>query len=50
VPNYVDYAVGVAYDFGSGLALYGGVQGANKKAFFGDVNKARAIVMLSKTL
>jgi uncharacterized protein (TIGR02001 family) len=50
VPNYVDYAVGVVYDFGSGLALYGGVQGANKKAFFGDVNKARAIVTLSKTL
>lgn len=50
VPNYVDYAVGVSYDFGSGVALYGGVQGANKKAFFGDVNKARAIVMLSKTL
>ncbi|MEJ7687870.1 MAG: TorF family putative porin [Variovorax sp.] len=49
-PNYVDYAVGVAYDFGSGLALYGGVQGANKKAFYGDVNKARAIVTLSKTL
>lgn len=50
VPNYVDYAVGVSYDFGSGVALYGGVQGANKKAFFGDVNKARAIVTLSKTL
>ncbi|TPG18952.1 TorF family putative porin, partial [Variovorax guangxiensis] len=50
VPNYVDYAVGVSYDFGSGLALYGGVQGANKKGYFGDVNKARGIVMLSKTL
>ena len=50
VPNYVDYALGVSYDFGSGVALYGGVQGANKKAFFGDINKARAIVTLSKTL
>jgi uncharacterized protein (TIGR02001 family) len=50
VPNYVDYALGVSYDFGSGVALYGGVQGANKKNYFGDVNKARAIVMLSKTL
>jgi uncharacterized protein (TIGR02001 family) len=50
VPNYIDYAVGVSYDFGSGLALYGGVQGANKKGYFGDVNKARAIVTLSKTL
>ena len=50
VPNYVDYALGVSYDFGSGVALYGGVQGANKKNFYGDVNKARGIVMLSKTL
>jgi uncharacterized protein (TIGR02001 family) len=50
VPNYVDYGVGVSYDFGSGLSLYGGVQGANKKDFFGDVNKARAIVTLTKTL
>ena len=50
VPNYVDYGVGVSYDFGSGVALYGGVQGANKKGYFGDINKARAIVTLSKTL
>jgi uncharacterized protein (TIGR02001 family) len=50
VPNYVDYALGVSYDFGSGLALYGGVQGANKKNFYGDVNKARAIVTISKAL
>ena len=50
VPNYVDYAVGVSYDFGSGVARYGGVQGANKKNFFGEVNKARAIVSISKTL
>lgn len=50
VPNYVDYGVGLVYDFGSGLSLYGGVQGANKKDFFGDVNKSRAIVTLTKTL
>jgi len=50
VPNYVDYALGVSYDFGSGVALYGGVQGANKKNFFGDVNKARAILTVTKTL
>jgi uncharacterized protein (TIGR02001 family) len=52
IPNYVDYALGVSYDFGSGVALYGGVQGANKKGYaaFNDVNKARAIVTLSKTL
>ena len=41
----------MSYDFGNGLALYGGVQGANKKSSFaGDVNKARAIVTVSKAL
>jgi uncharacterized protein (TIGR02001 family) len=50
VPSYVDYAVGVSYDFGNGLALYGGVQGATKKSYFGDINKARAIVTVSKAL
>jgi uncharacterized protein (TIGR02001 family) len=50
VPNYYDYGVGVAYDFGSGVTLYGGVQGANEKTFFGDINKARAIVTLGKAL
>ena len=50
VPDYTDYSVGVAYDFGSGLSLYGGVAGADKKDFYGDVNKARAIVSLTKTL
>jgi uncharacterized protein (TIGR02001 family) len=50
VPSYVDYAVGVSYDFGNGLALYGGVQGATKKNYFGDINKARAIVTVSKAL
>ncbi len=63
-PSYVDYNVGVAYDFGGGLTLAGSVQGANKKAsynlltatgygFYGDqyqsVNKARFIAALTKT-
>ena len=50
VPNYVDYAVGVSYDFGGGLAAYGGVQAATKRSFYGDSNKPRAIVTLGKTL
>ncbi|RQO51144.1 hypothetical protein DBV14_17350 [Variovorax sp. KBW07] len=33
-PNYVDYNVGLSYDFGSGLSLTGSVQGANKKAAY----------------
>jgi uncharacterized protein (TIGR02001 family) len=32
--SYVDYNVGVSYDFGSGLALAGSVQGANKKSSY----------------
>ncbi|GKT25548.1 TorF family putative porin [Acidovorax sp. SUPP3334] len=50
VPNYMDYSVGGAYDFGSGLSLSAAVVGANKKAFFGPVNKSRLIVALTKTL
>lgn len=50
VPNYVDYSVGGAYDFGAGLSLSAAVAGANKKGFFGDANKARLIVSLTKTL
>ena len=50
VPNYVDYSVGGAYDFGAGLSLSAAIAGANKKGFFGDANKARLIVSLTKTL
>ena len=50
VPNYVDYSVGGAYDLGDGLALGAAVVGANHKAYFGDANKARLIVTLTKTL
>ncbi len=50
VPNYMDYSVGGAYDFGGGLSLGAAVVGANKKAYFGDVNKARLVVTLTKTL
>lgn len=49
VPNYVDYSVGGAYDLGDGFTAAAAVAGANKKAFFGDVNKARLILTLSKT-
>lgn len=50
VPNYMDYSLGGAYDFGDGLSLGAAMVGANKKNFFGDVNKARLIVSLTKTL
>lgn len=50
VPNYIDYSLGGAYDFGGGLSLGAAVVGANKKAFFGDINKARLVVTLSKAM
>lgn len=50
VPNYYDYKVGVTYDLGSGFSLAGAVVGANKKDFYGDINKARFIATLSKSM
>ena len=50
VPNYVDYSVGGAYDFGSGLSLSAAVAGATKKGYFGDANKPRLILTLAKTI
>ena len=50
VPNYTDYSLGGAYDFGGGLSLGAAVVGASKKAYFGHVNKSRLIVTLTKTL
>ncbi len=50
VPNFSDYSVGGAYDFGDGLSLGGAVAGANKKAFFGSGNKPRLLLTLTKTL
>jgi hypothetical protein len=50
VPNYMDYSVGGAYDFGDGLTLGAAIVGANKKDFFGPVNKTRVIATLTKTL
>jgi uncharacterized protein (TIGR02001 family) len=49
-PNYIDYSVGGAYDFGSGLSLGAAVVGANKKDYFGPVNKSRVIITLTKAL
>ncbi len=50
VPNYMDFSVGGAYDFGGGLSLAAAIAGANKKSFFGDVNKPRLLLTLTKTL
>lgn len=48
--SYMDYKAGATYDFGGGLTLGGHYVGANKKSFYGDVNKGRVIVTLTKTM
>lgn len=50
VPNYIDYSVGGAYDLGGGFSVGAAVVGANKRSYFGPVNKSRLIVNLTKTL
>ena len=50
VPNYYDCKLGLTYDIGSGFSVAGAVVGANKKNYFGDINKARAIFSLSKSM
>lgn len=49
-PNYADYSVGGAYDFGDGLSLGAAVVGANKKNHYGHINKNRFVVSLTKAL
>lgn len=49
-PDYTDYRLGGTYDFGGGLTLGAHAVGANKKDFYGDINKARLIVTLAKAL
>ena len=48
--NYTDYKLGATYDFGEGLTLLGAYVGANKKGVWGDVNKGRLVVALSKAM
>jgi len=50
VQNYTDYKVGVTYDLGNGFSVSGAAVGANKKNFWGDINKSRLIVALSKAM
>jgi uncharacterized protein (TIGR02001 family) len=48
--NYLDYKLGATYDLGSGFALAGAYIGANKKDVWGDINKGRVIVTISKVM
>jgi uncharacterized protein (TIGR02001 family) len=48
--NYTDYKLGATYDLGSGFALAGAYVGASKKDVWGDLNKGRLIVTVTKTM
>ncbi len=48
--DYTDYKLGATYDFGGGLTLSGAYVGANKKGVWGDINKGRLVVALSKAM
>jgi len=50
VPNYYDYKLGATYDIGSGFSAAAAYVGANKRSYFGDINKPRLILSVSKSM
>jgi uncharacterized protein (TIGR02001 family) len=48
--NFMDYKIGATYDLGGGLSVAGAFVGATKKDVWGDINKGRVIVTLSKAM
>jgi uncharacterized protein (TIGR02001 family) len=50
ITNYSDYKLGATYDFGSGVSLAGAFVGATKKSVYGDINKGRLVLTLTKTM
>jgi uncharacterized protein (TIGR02001 family) len=50
VPNYTDYKLGVTYDVGAGFTAAAAYVGATKKSYFGDINKARVILTVAKSM
>ncbi len=50
VANYSDYKLGASYDLGSGFTAAGAFIGADKRSVYGDINKGRFIVTLTKTM
>jgi uncharacterized protein (TIGR02001 family) len=48
--NFTDYKLGLTYDLGNGFSVSGAAVGANKKNVYGDANKSRLILALSKSM
>lgn len=50
LPSFIDYKFGATYDLGTGFSLAGAYVGATKKDAWGDANKGRFIVSLTKAM
>ena len=50
LPNFFDYKVGATYDLGSGFSAAAAYVGATKKDAWGDANKGRLIVSVTKAM
>lgn len=48
--NYIDYKLGATYDLGSGFSAAAAFVGANKKGTWGDANKGRLILSITKSM
>lgn len=48
--NYADYSVGAGYDLGDGFSVNGALVGATKRSFYGEANKNRFILTLTKAM
>jgi hypothetical protein len=48
--SFVDYKLGATYDLGNGFSAAGAFVGANKRAAYGDLNKGRVIVTVTKAM
>ena len=48
--NYTDYKLGATYDLGSGFSVAGAFVGSDKRSYFGDINKGRFILTLTKAM
>lgn len=48
--NFSDYKLGADFDVGSGFTVGAAYVGATKKGDWGDINKSRAVLTLSKAL
>jgi uncharacterized protein (TIGR02001 family) len=50
LPNYWDWKLGATYDLGNGFSVAGAAVGATEKDFYGDINKTRLVVSLTKAM